>query len=299
MIVTNKHGLSEAWIAAVKGSAEEYQKAGWLSMTSLIAPIRIGMLRRRHEDEIEEDVSDRIWMLLGSACHYVLANAAKNAEAITEERFCIPVAGREISMQPDRVELIEGSSEPEFVLRDFKITSVWSILLDTKKDWVCQLNGYAWGLRQLGVNVTKLVIEALIRDWSLGEYKKDPERYPDCQVRAVDIEVWTDAACEDYLTRRVREYEAAWDLPDSQLPECTPEERWARPDKWAIQKPGAARATKVCDTQADAERNRKPGMEIVHRPGEDIRCSRFCSAAPWCSTYCAKHNQEVRQEEPF
>jgi len=300
MKLTNRHGLAAAWEAAVKGSAEEYQKAGWLSCTTLIAPVRVGILRKRHDDEITEDVADRIWMLLGSAVHYVLHQASKDGQAITEERFLIPIKGRDISMQPDRIEAIPGTNPPEFILRDFKTTSIWSVLLDTKKDWIAQLNVYAYGCRKLGVNVTQLVIEALIKDWSYGDWMKDKERYPECQIMAIPIQVWTDAQCEEYLNRRVSEFEAAWDLADAEIPVCTPEERWARPDKWAVQKPGAARATKVCDTREEAERNAKPGMEIVHRPGADIRCERFCSVRKWCSYFAAKQGVPVAESEtPF
>ena len=42
------------------------------SITSLLDPDRVLILKRRHNDEIEQDVSECIWMLFGTVTHYVL-----------------------------------------------------------------------------------------------------------------------------------------------------------------------------------------------------------------------------------
>lgn len=68
--VTNNYNLPQPmWRALAK---DTYIGGGNISATRLIAPPRIVVLRKYHEDEIEEDASDRIWSLLGSSVHRML-----------------------------------------------------------------------------------------------------------------------------------------------------------------------------------------------------------------------------------
>jgi hypothetical protein len=288
MKITNRHNLSQVWIDAVK--FDDYDKVGWQSVTSLIAPVRQQMLIQRHDEEIEEDVTERIWMLLGSACHEILQRAAKEGDAaLTEERFQIECLDKEISMKPDRVELIPGTPN-EYHLKDFKISSVWSVILDTKWEWAAQTNLYAYGLRKIGVNVTQISMEVLCRDWSKTDSLKNKE-YPQDKVQVIPIEVWNDEACEDLLEKRVKEFIAAEKLTDDELPPCTETERWARPDKFAVKKKGATRSTKNCSSRAEAEQymSEKGYTNSTHiiefRPGKSVRCEDYCSVSRWCSQY--------------
>jgi len=76
MKITNRKNLNEALLRAVQknwysgeGESRDY------SVTGLLNPVRVFHLMKRHFDELEEDVSDRIWMLMGSAMHSVLERA--------------------------------------------------------------------------------------------------------------------------------------------------------------------------------------------------------------------------------
>ncbi|KKK98440.1 hypothetical protein LCGC14_2642760 [marine sediment metagenome] len=68
-------------------------------------------------------------------------------------------------------------------------------------------------------------------------------------------------------------------------PECTAEERWARPDSWAVMKAGAKKAYRVFEEPALAEAmaNSMAGYEVVFRPGEQVRCARYCPVMQFCS----------------
>jgi hypothetical protein len=296
MQLTNKHGLSQAWMNAVKADDEAYDKVGWRSVTNLISPVRASILRERHDEEVVEDVSDRIWALLGSACHYVLEKAA-DEDSLTEQRFTIEVLGKEISLKPDRVEVIPNTDPAEYHLKDLKITSVWSVILDTKIEWVTQTNIYAYALRTIGINVTRISMEVLMKDWQHKEAIRD-KTYPQDKVAVVPIEVWTDEAVKELLEKRVRAFLEAEEMGDADLPECTEQERWARPDKFAITKKGAKRATKVCASRPEAERYMEDKgytestHEIVFRAGTSVRCEKYCSAKPFCNQYHENVNPE-------
>ena len=85
------------------------------------------------------------------------------------------------------------------------------------------------------------------------------------------------------------EIEAAEALPDDLLPLCTPEERWAKPPKFAVMKNQNKRATKLFDTEEEAQsfidfhsRNSKDKFFIEKRPGTDGKCSEYCSVCEFC-----------------
>lgn len=74
--LTNKKNLNEAIVSAVQknwygGAGEERD----YSVTQLLNPPKIYHLMNRHADKIEEDVSERIFMLMGSAMHVILERA--------------------------------------------------------------------------------------------------------------------------------------------------------------------------------------------------------------------------------
>lgn len=69
-VIANKANLPGPMHRAL--SVNTYVGGGDSSATRLIAPPRIVVLRKYHEDEIEEDASDRIWSLLGSSVHRML-----------------------------------------------------------------------------------------------------------------------------------------------------------------------------------------------------------------------------------
>src|SRR3990172_3462447 len=71
---------------------------------------------------------------------------------------------------------------------------------------------------------------------------------------------------------------------------CTDEERWAKPDEWAVRKRGVTRAlphgahlADLRSAEAFAESQRhKFAVEIDHRPGGNPRCEAYCRGARWC-----------------
>lgn len=75
-MLTNKKNLSEAIVRALgrdwySGTGEKRD----YSVTELLNPPKIIHLMRRHKDELEEDVSEKIFMLMGSAMHAILERA--------------------------------------------------------------------------------------------------------------------------------------------------------------------------------------------------------------------------------
>ena len=85
MIITNNSNLPKVIERAVKN--DPYDSSGSdISCTRLIAPPRIRVLQMRNNDLIKEDVSDRIFSLLGQSVHHIIERA-KVASDIAERRL--------------------------------------------------------------------------------------------------------------------------------------------------------------------------------------------------------------------
>jgi hypothetical protein len=67
-IFTNKYNLPQSFVNAVK--VDNHVTRGDISVTTLIDAPRIRQLKRKHQ--IVEDVSDRVFALMGTAVHHVL-----------------------------------------------------------------------------------------------------------------------------------------------------------------------------------------------------------------------------------
>lgn len=277
MILTNKLGLPDSLVAAVSFSDRNREGCDY-TITELLSPPRQAALKRKHWDALEEDASERLWALMGSAGHEVLRRAGKKLGfGIVEERAVAELDGHKIGGQIDLA--IQGDN----TMTDFKFTSVWAVKEGAKLEWEQQLNCYRWLASQYGVKIDKLQIIALLRDWSKPEARRSPD-YPQAGVVILDIPVWPFPQTEAWLRERIALHEAA----KTSLPECSAEDTWERPAKWAVMKDGAKRATKLYDdgiaAQAHASRSGKE-FKVEFRPGERPRCTDYCVVSQFCTQY--------------
>lgn len=275
MILTNKLNLPSSIYNAVK--RDPYTKGdAHISVTGLIGPARKRILELRHADEITEDVADRIWSLMGQITHGILERA--DDEAWCEERLYIVRHGWRISGQFDRVLL-----ENDGLLQDYKLTSTYSVKDGAKPEYVAQANLYRLMLQEHGYTVEKLQIVAILRDWQRSKAKHDPN-YPQAPCVVIDLPAWPKEQTEAYITGRLTIH--GW--AQTALPDCTDDERWYRGEKFALVKLGNKKATKLFNTKEEAiawTENDDNLYKIEHRRGENLRCSDYCSAAPFCSQY--------------
>ena len=86
MKITNKKGLPELLVRAVKNDPYSPGERTDISATTLIRPPQQVALSRFHASDLVEDAADRVWALLGSATHNILERAA-GPEDISEERY--------------------------------------------------------------------------------------------------------------------------------------------------------------------------------------------------------------------
>jgi PD-(D/E)XK nuclease superfamily len=300
MKLTNKHGLPETILNVLKRPQYSKGKAN-LSVTELMTSPRIVQLKRRHWDELEEDSSDMVWSIFGTAIHNILEHG-KDENHIVEERIHIQIGGMNISGAIDLQEVHEDG----VVLSDYKTVGAWSVM-NEKQDWHNQLNCYAYLLHKAkGVTVKKLQIVAIVRDWARRDTTR--EGYPKAPIVVIDIPLWPVERQEAYIKQRIHLQESAFfDIEvGSDVAECTPEEMWERPTFYALKKEGNVRAKSVHETPEAAdqalalatEKAKKGEKFIVEiRPGDRVRCSNFCQVSEFCNQYKAYLSTKPTQGE--
>jgi len=280
MILTNKLKLPQALVNMAQNDyiygPNEYR------VTSLLKGIRETILERRHFKEIEQDVSDMIWLLFGKAVHSILENHTESAYEFKEERLKIPIGNYILSGQFD----LYNAKEKK--ITDYKTASVWKIIFQEFEDWRKQTLIYAYMLRQIGFDVNKAEIIALLKDHSKRDAKIKPG-YPPLPVQKITFEftIQDFIDIEKWLKQRFAEIAEAEKLPDDELPLCTPEERFNSGDKYAVMKKGRKTALRVLDSKEEAEQwmNDNGGDYIEERPGEDKKCMDYCAVCEFCNYY--------------
>ena len=275
--LTNQYGLPESLVSAL--SANWYSQPGHISVTGLIQPPRIRQLMLRYGDQAQEDVSDKIWMLLGSAVHDVLERA-DTTRSLQEERLQTEILGWKVTGKADLWQ------EPGTVL-DYKITSVWAAINGVKPEWAAQCNIYGYLYRQAGFPVNDLQIICIYRDWSKGRARQG-NGYPPCAAGVLPVRLWTDDEVLDYLHYRIAAHQEAEKLSDNELPWCTAEERWDKPTTYAVMKKGRKSAVRVLDGLEEAEQmatDKGTGHYVEVRPGQSVRCEGYCPVNFACDYY--------------
>lgn len=283
MKLTNKFGIPETFINVLRRPT--YSKgAAHLSVTQLINSPKIVALTKKFEDELEQDVSDMVWSIFGSAIHGVLEHG-KDHNHIVEERLHAMLDGWKISGAVDLqiVNELGGIS-----IRDYKTTSAWAVM-NEKIEWEQQLNIYAWLVDTVkeDFHVTDLGIVAIIRDWSRREAARNPD-YPQAPVKEIPIKIWPYQDREAFIKERISHHSACEFAMETneELPPCTPEEMWEKPTTYALKKKGGVRAIKVYETQEEAEKAFDPKVhEIEVRLGSRTRCESFCPVNTYCQQW--------------
>jgi hypothetical protein len=282
MNITNKYNLPDTFLSFARDGKYDKGNAD-ISVTTLIDSPRIKLLKEQHGSEIEADVSDMIWPLLGTAVHHMLESGEAKGNITMEERLFVSVDGWTLSGQIDHQEEIAGKIH----ISDYKVTSVWSVIYG-KEEWVKQLNVYAQMVRLAkDKEVGSVRIIAILRDWNRRDAMLKPD-YPKSPVATVDIPLWSEADAMEYIYDRINLHQDAqmsWDTKEA-LINCSDDERWMKTTTYALTKKGNKRATKVFEHFDDAAAELLTyglGYEVITRKGEYTRCDQYCSVAQFCT----------------
>ena len=298
MAIENDLGLPEPIFQAL--AHDSYDSGGAdITPTTWIDSPRIAQLRKAHKDEIVESVSKRAFSALGTGFHKIMENAAGDG-AITEERiFWDHPSGLRTSTAIDiRIQKDDGT----WIDLDYKVTTVSSTMYGIKPAWEQQLNSHAFLLKKAkNIEVSELYILAMLRDWKSSEAGRPG--YPDAPIMQIPVPLWSFEDAQAYVEGRIALHQqAAYSaLIGEELPLCTAEETWERPDKFAVMKSSThKRASRLLDSMEEAiEWAADPanGMDskhvIDHRPGKRVRCEDWCEV----SQFCSQHKEYLEQND--
>jgi len=280
MKYTNKQGLPEALFLAIAN--DPYEKDSDFSASELPGPIQIWVLRKRYTNEITTDVSDLIYPLIGNNTHYILERMGiKNG--LQEERLKFKMGNWVVSGKLDFY-------DSKKILWDYKVTTRWVLIDGVKPEWESQMNINAWLLRMNNFGVNGANVCAMFRDWSKIQAMKDPD-YPKHQVVILPVKLWESQDVWEYVEDQIERRIYAKDLPDIQLPECTPEERWEKPTIYAVMKKGRKSSVRNLfsfdNAQEYIENNQLDTNthSIQIRLGESTRCEYYCDVKNFCQQY--------------
>lgn len=253
MKFTNKANLPQGIYNAIVNNIYDKGDARY-SVSNLIQPPQILRLIQLHGEEIEIDIADEIFALLGSATHYILQ---QGSEGSLQKRYdfrlsqikdiahyiedClarhVPIEVYNIQDIIKRQESKPGTSMTEERLfasignirvsgamdwyewllkevEDYKVTSVWKILKKDYEDYTAQLNCYKWLLNENGYEVNSLQINAILKDWKRFEAHGNNEDYPKIPVVKLAIPIWNDLDTVQFILDRVKLHEKARQIDD-------------------------------------------------------------------------------------
>lgn len=265
MNITNSYNLPEPLAQAITKMANDFPPSPErISVSDLINPPLIRALKQKYWDLLEEDVSDRLWSLLGTAIHLAIQNYTPT-HILTELRQEAIV---------DNITIV-GKIDVYYdgIIEDYKVVSVNSFLLGEKQEWINQLNTYAYLMMVNGYPVEKLRINAILRDWMVSKAKE--EDYPSIPFVSKEIELWEFDKIENYVKERVA-------IHKQEPKVCTDEERWKKPTQYALMKEGRKTAIKLLTEEEVNTVVLEKGQYIEKREEEYRRCEYYCPVRQFC-----------------
>lgn len=251
-----------------------------LSVSSLISPVLQRQLKIRNWDKVEVDVRSLYDSFIGNCIHDYLERYESKG-IIKEKRITLQNGDIEISGKPDLFYVDEKK------LVDYKTVKTNTLARhpEGKREWIEQLNCYGYLLSTIGHKVEKLEIHA---------FKKDPKFIAFSEevvpIEVIPITLWKKEDQKEFIFTKKDQHVTANSKPIDNIIICSKEERWSRPDCWAVYKNKNKRAKLFYD-EVEADEyiqhqlqaiNNKDKYRVEFRKGEDTRCLHYCSVKEFC-----------------
>jgi len=290
---------------AVEIHRTNYSSAGAdYSVTTLLNPPRIVHLEKRHLKKIKRYVKEQLGSFIGTAIHEYMERCLNKIPATQytcEERLSVTIDDRVISGAYDFVRWSKLENHED--MWDLKTTSTWKAVFGDKHDWTAQQNMYRylyWYHKKTKLRTIRIV--AMYMDWSAQQLQRYGGKYPREKCVEYSLPRWGIDKTYKYMQERVAIMKAEENTPDDQLPLCTYEDMWSKPDKYAVHAINRKNALRVCDSEPEAnewlvEYLKKPTCKhkvdqlyTECRPAVRTRCEHWCP----CNTYCSQYNDYLK-----
>ena len=101
---TDKYNLPTGVSRANKNIPSSYSRGtSDISVTQLIDSPQIKILKEKYDDQIEQDLSEMFWSVLGTSVHHIIEHSDTTENTIKEKRFYCECNGWKISGAIDRI----------------------------------------------------------------------------------------------------------------------------------------------------------------------------------------------------
>lgn len=253
---------------------DEYSKGdSQFSVTQLIGPPKRTWLATKMK-RIETPYSS-FSALLGTAIHTVLEKNVmpENGEVAEQRMFYNFSLGEETIRISGQIDFYENNT-----VFDYKFIGGPQAEMKPDHHKQVQINGLL--SKYNGFSVNHVAIVYLQRDWSYMQSIVNPT-YPKTPFK-IFIRDFNQEFAERTLLTCVKDHQQAL---AGEPRDCTDDEMWAKPDSFALMKPGAKKARKLCSSMAEANEEIKPGEIVQTRKGERTFCGSFCGYSSICEQY--------------
>lgn len=305
------------WLAADNGYDLDYSPQT-ISATSLMKPTRSLILSRRMASETQSiDLADLVQAKLGTAVHQAVEDSWLADKSKAMERIGIPEHVREKvvlnpdpkwgwEMDPDKICIymeqrtnkditvdgvtwtISGKFDAvvEGTVQDVKTTKTFNWIKGSNDEkYAIQGSIYRWLNPEIITN-EHIEILMVFTDWSPIKAQTD-RTYPQKRVLVRKLPLMSHEVTEAWIVNQLRHINRYIDEPEHQLPQCTPDELWMEPPKWAYYKDRnkLARAFRLFSTAQEAyNMNAQHGNKgLVTRRDSEPKYCRYCPAISACT----------------
>lgn len=284
-----------------------------ISTTSLLKPLRSIVLARQNKDLIKiADASALSASSIGTAIHDSIErtwlNKAKMNTALLDLGYTIKLIKR-ILVNPKPEDIQEDSiciymekrsskkvgkytvsGKFDFViagaLEDFKSTSTYSYISGSNIE-THRMQGsiYRW-LNQDIITNDVMSVQYIFTDWKAMEAVRNP-KYPRTKILESKLVLNSIEATSNFVETIINKIDSLMDKDQSQLPLCTDEELWRKPDVFKYYKNPTKRdrSTKNFDNYGDAAKRAAADGNvgtIATVKGTIMRC-KFCNVVGICN----------------
>jgi hypothetical protein len=279
MFFTNDRGYPKFIVDIVIQLYNSYSKGDAdFSVTEIIGSPLERVLKERHKDEMQIDVDRLMFMFFGTMAHAVAEKATMDYIIETEHRMFIKHDGMMISGQLDVLYKERGNIR----IDDIKFTGKGVSKDGAKRSWIRQANLYRFMYNKTkNVLADELGILAYFRNSTMYEMK----------CARIPISCFPLDKVEKFLSTQIALHKLIdWEVT-SKIPECTPDDRWATEETWAVmpnKKKTKIRSLKNCTSEAEAlnyldkKVDKYPDAFVEHRPMYNRKCYEACDVASFC-----------------
>ena len=297
------------WLAADYGYDLKYDPMTY-SATDLLKPIKSLILTREILNQKlpteTMDIADQAPSRLGTAVHTAVELAWHENHVAALQALGYPDSMIEririnpLSVEPGMINIyIEQrtakvigkftvSGKFDFVIegrvRDLKTTKTYNwIHGGNNHKYMMQGSIYRW-LNPGIITDDWMSVDYAFTDWTPLQAQANKD-YPPSRILSKDLELLPLQVTEDFVTEKLLEIQGLTGKPQSDMPDCTPDELWQMPTKYAFyRKASNKKATKLYDSLAEANQaNADIGNTgaVVHRPSTPKFCT-YCDASSIC-----------------